>query len=84
MKPEKQCAEKVYKSEEMRRTGRGPTGFERHFTSSQCTRRATHGEYCWQHDPEYHTLKWLKHLGTIEAAKREPNERRICEKVRHR
>ena len=46
------CSEIVYKRDCYRRTGRGPTGFEMHYSEDQCQRKRTHGDKCWQHDPE--------------------------------
>jgi hypothetical protein len=37
--------------EQLRRTGRGKSGFERHYVKQQCSRRAGESGYCWQHDP---------------------------------
>ena len=47
------CTEIVYTPEQMRRTGRGPSGFELHYTRDACKRLALPGkEKCWQHDAE--------------------------------
>lgn len=43
------CCGLVYKRDTYRRTGRGRSGFEMHYTKQQCTRAATKGDYCWQH-----------------------------------
>jgi hypothetical protein len=43
------CKATVHKPDTYRRTGRGRTGFEMHYTESRCARRATHDGYCWQH-----------------------------------
>lgn len=43
------CRELVYKRDTYRRTGRGPSGFEMHYREEQCSRKQTHGRYCWQH-----------------------------------
>ena len=46
----KRCLETVYVKEQYRRTGRGPGGFEMHYTTQQCSRKHQEGrEYCWQH-----------------------------------
>lgn len=47
---EGQCAAIVWKSDVPRYTGRGPGGFEMHYSKCQCKRKATHGKYCWQHN----------------------------------
>lgn len=44
------CTEAVYRRDTLRRTGRGPSGFEMHYTRGRCSRRATIGQHCWQHD----------------------------------
>jgi hypothetical protein len=44
-----QCKETVYIRDTYRRTGRGKTGFEMHYRSQQCSRRAKDNGYCWQH-----------------------------------
>jgi hypothetical protein len=47
------CDHTVYIPEQYRRTGRGPTGFEMHYTEKTCSRAALEGKTkCWQHDPE--------------------------------
>lgn len=46
---EDRCAATVWKRDTLRRTGRGPGGFEMHYERCQCSRRATHGKWCWQH-----------------------------------
>lgn len=43
-----QCEAKVYKRDTYRRTGRGKTGFEMHYTLEQCKRQGK-PKYCWQH-----------------------------------
>ena len=44
------CLETVYIKEQYRRTGRGPGGFEMHYTKQQCSRKRQEGrEHCWQH-----------------------------------
>ena len=43
------CAEVVYRRDTLRRTGRGPSGFEMHYNRGQCTRQAMNGIHCWQH-----------------------------------
>ncbi len=47
-----QCKAQVWKRDTYRRTGRGSTGFELHYTACQCTRKSTHAGYCWQHAPK--------------------------------
>lgn len=45
-----QCEQTVYSPEQLRRTGRGRSGFERHYTKHQCSRNALPGErYCKIH-----------------------------------
>ena len=44
-----QCKELVYKRDCYRRTGRGPSGFEMHYTEAQCGRKAKYNGYCHQH-----------------------------------
>ncbi len=44
-----QCKATVYVRDTYRRTGRGPTGFEMHYTQRQCSRRAVEAGYCRQH-----------------------------------
>lgn len=46
---DKCCVAAVWKRDCYRRTGRGPTGFEMHYTKEQCRRRATNDGRCWQH-----------------------------------
>lgn len=49
-----QCKEMVYVRDTYRRTGRGKSGFEMHFTHRQCQRKAQVGrEFCWQHRTEW-------------------------------
>lgn len=43
------CKATVYHRDQLRRTGRGPTGFEMHYTEDQCKRKPYKGGYCWQH-----------------------------------
>lgn len=45
----RQCEAVVYEPEQLRRTGRGPTGFDRYYTRRQCKRRAAANGRCWQH-----------------------------------
>lgn len=44
-----QCAALVYKRDTYRRTGRGKTGFEMHYTKCRCSRPATESDLCSQH-----------------------------------
>jgi len=44
-----QCKEMVYVRDTYRRTGRGQSGFEMHYTCQQCKRKAGVNGYCWQH-----------------------------------
>lgn len=46
------CAETIYVRDTYRRTGRTASGFEMHYNRERCSRRATHGAFCWQHAPE--------------------------------
>lgn len=43
------CNATVWKADVLRRTGRGPTGFEMHYTKNQCKRPARFDGRCWQH-----------------------------------
>ena len=43
------CRELIYVRDCYRRTGRGPSGFEMHYNSQQCSRKAKYYGYCWQH-----------------------------------
>lgn len=45
----KQCREIVHIPEQLRRTGRGPSGFERHYIRRQCARPIKNHRHCWQH-----------------------------------
>ena len=48
------CQSYVYKPEQLRRTGRGKSGFERHYTRMRCKRKAAdHQKLCWQHAGQY-------------------------------
>lgn len=47
---ESPCQAYVYKPEQLRHTGRGKSGFERHYIRVRCKRkRAEHQRLCWQH-----------------------------------
>jgi hypothetical protein len=43
------CSATVWKRDCLRRTGRGPTGFEMHYNKCQCERAAKTDGRCWQH-----------------------------------
>ena len=43
------CREIVHIAEQLRRTGRGPSDFEMHYTRRQCRRAVKDGGHCWQH-----------------------------------
>uniref|UniRef100_A0A6H2A3J0 Uncharacterized protein n=1 Tax=viral metagenome TaxID=1070528 RepID=A0A6H2A3J0_9ZZZZ len=43
------CKAIVYHRDTYRRTGRGKTGFELHYKSKPCKRKALDNGYCWQH-----------------------------------
>lgn len=43
------CRKQIFVPDVYRRTGRGKTGFEMHYNRKQCSRKATSGNYCWQH-----------------------------------
>lgn len=45
----KKCSETVYVRDCMRRTGRGPSGFEMHYSRQQCSRNAVEDGLCRQH-----------------------------------
>lgn len=44
------CCAVVCEREQLRYTGRGKHGFERHYIHRQCMRRATGIVYCTQHE----------------------------------
>lgn len=46
------CAAQVWIKDVYRRTGRTKSGFEMHYNRQQCSRKATHGKYCRQHNVE--------------------------------
>lgn len=47
---QERCLETVYVKDVYRRTGRGPSGFEMHYTEQQCSRKhQEERQYCWQH-----------------------------------
>lgn len=46
------CQATIYKRDTYRRTGRGKTGFEMHYTQDTCSRTAKYDGYCWQHKKE--------------------------------
>ena len=50
-----QCKKMLYVRDTYRRTGRGKSGFEMHYSRQQCSRKAKPNGYCWQHqrDAEY-------------------------------
>ena len=44
------CQATVYRRDTYRRTGRGKTGFEMHYTEGQCSRKRPRlFHFCWQH-----------------------------------
>lgn len=44
------CEAVVWHREQYRRTGRGPSGFEMHYTKDRCARKKQQGQsLCWQH-----------------------------------
>jgi hypothetical protein len=46
----RRCRARVYRREQLRRTGRGKSGFKRHYTRDRCHRAALPGQLtCWQH-----------------------------------
>lgn len=49
---EPRCKEKVDVPEKLRYTGRGPGGFQRHYTHRNCHRTPQENGFCWQHQPE--------------------------------
>ena len=51
----KQCQTYVYVRDMYRRTGRGPGGFQMHYSRRQCMRDAdfVEGKHCWQHIGKY-------------------------------
>jgi hypothetical protein len=60
------CLATVWKRDTYRRTGRGPTGFEMHYSQEQCKRPARFDGRCWQHKDKnlykgesnfYHTVE---------------------------
>jgi hypothetical protein len=46
------CRARVYHRDTYRYTGRGESGFELHYKTKQCKRKARESGYCWQHEPE--------------------------------
>lgn len=50
------CKQDVYVRDTYRYTGRVRGGFELHYSRQQCSRKATHGDYCWQHGKEQGAL----------------------------
>jgi len=55
------CDERVFKRDTYRRTGRGPSGFEMHYTECRCTRQALPEKTkCWQHDPETRNARQMR------------------------
>ncbi len=58
------CLETVFVKDQYRRTGRGPSGFEMHYTEKQCSRKhQKDSEYCWQHP-------WAKKRGVAMEEKK--------------
>lgn len=51
MSDRQRCAAMVYVRDTYRRTGRGKTGFEMHYTKRQCKRMSRDGQFCHQHAP---------------------------------
>lgn len=43
------CAAAIYKRDQYRRTGRGRSGFEMHYSKKQCSRKPVVGDLCKQH-----------------------------------
>lgn len=52
------CNAVVWKRDTYRRTGRGPTGFEMHYTQCQCKRPARNGDLCAQHARMTNVSRW--------------------------
>ncbi|MBU2559228.1 MAG: hypothetical protein KJ578_15735 [Bacteroidetes bacterium] len=46
------CRVHIYKKDCLRRTGRGKSGFEMHYTEQQCSRKASKDNRCKQHQDE--------------------------------
>jgi hypothetical protein len=44
-----QCCAAVWRKDTLRRTGRGPSGFEMHYARGRCKRTAMKGDLCNQH-----------------------------------
>ena len=55
--PTPRCEATVYRRDTYRYTGRGPGGFEMHYTQGKCRRAAKANRLCWQH--QWVTLKAL-------------------------
>lgn len=47
------CTARIWVKDTYRRTGRGKTGFEMHYSEDRCSRRATKDGRCWQHPREF-------------------------------
>lgn len=46
----RRCDAIVSHRDVLRRTGRGPSGWEMHYNKEQCKRNASDGsDFCWQH-----------------------------------
>lgn len=59
MSDRQRCAATVYVRDTYRRTGRGKTGFEMHYTKRQCKRKAGVGQFCHQHAPYGEAVRTL-------------------------
>ena len=49
LKKEERCRATVWRRDCYRRTGRGSSGFEMHYSEGQCSRRRKGGEFCGLH-----------------------------------
>ena len=60
----KRCKAAVYKRDEYRRTGRGSSGFEMHYTKDQCSRVAVVDDLCTQHAKmvNLERVDWFEHV----------------------
>ena len=53
---EPRCKEKVDVRDTYRYTGRGPGGFQMHYTHRSCNRTHQENGFCWQHQPGWNSV----------------------------
>lgn len=70
-----QCKMTVYRRDTYRRTGRGKTGLDLHYTKGQCARPARETGYCWQHEDEGTDQEWHEQERQAEAEAKAAGER---------